>query len=294
MSVDDRHSSPRPADADFASVFRQAVAIRRVSLRGLQQRLRDRGYDVSPATLSQWQTGERTPSPQKSLGVLEALEDVLRLDNETLIDLVRARRRVSADGFVPFDEVAGVGVSPLVEREQSRELMERSGMVTYDIDARGQIERTVVRTLWQARVDGAQFMPMFVRIDDAPPPTMRGLRGCEILAREVDEERGLLRLAMKLHSPLRKGDLAVAEYESVDHVHGDSEPEDEFAAASIRRQVEVGIHVNFDPAMSPRRCTAMIDERGRSRSYDLALNGYSASLVEFNFGPGLMSIAVEW
>jgi O-succinylhomoserine sulfhydrylase len=56
----------------FDAVLRVAIANRGLSLSRLHARLRDRGLDVSLASLSNWQRGKCRPEPAKSLAAVRA------------------------------------------------------------------------------------------------------------------------------------------------------------------------------------------------------------------------------
>lgn len=281
---------------DFATLLRQAMSRRRISLRALQMRLRDRGHEISVATLSMWSSGARTPSSDAALDVVLELEDLLHLDDGELVSTVRPRRRVPEDRNTPLAEMLDGVAESFMKEKLPRELSERSGTVIYHLDAEGRVVRRPNRTVYQARVDGAQDVTVFVGFDDAElrAPKLRGLLGCTIVDVDVNLELRLMRVTLRLEAPLRKGEVVLVEWETCDHIYSDEPPEDTAAVFAPRRQAEVGIHIFFDPDRLPRSCRATVESDGGVRSFPLVINGAVASHVEFDFGPGQIDIFWDW
>ncbi|MBH5333378.1 helix-turn-helix transcriptional regulator [Streptomyces pactum] len=97
-----------PDDATFATVFRQALRRRGLSLERVRDHLRSHGISVSPATLSYWQSGRSQPEKAQSLRAVDALEPLLGLPAGTLRSLLGPRR---PRGWAPpHDPVAVRGV----------------------------------------------------------------------------------------------------------------------------------------------------------------------------------------
>src|SRR5215218_4557603 len=76
----------------FDAMLRLAIANRGLSLSRLHARLRDRGLDVSLASLSNWQRGKCRPEPAKSLAAVTALEEILHVPAGHLVALLGPRR----------------------------------------------------------------------------------------------------------------------------------------------------------------------------------------------------------
>ncbi|MFJ4223958.1 hypothetical protein [Microbacterium sp. NPDC089695] len=267
-----------------------------MSLRALQRRLRDRGHTISIATLSQWQSGSRHPGSETAEDVLSTLEDLLGLDPHVLASAVRRTRRVPADRTLAYQDFLRPDAADFVGQSLPRDLSERSGSIMYFLDAAGQMVRTVNRTVFQARVDGARETTVYFSIEDPEiaPPAVRGTVGCELVDVRSDMDLRVVRATLRLSSPLRKGDFVLTERETRDHVHGDGATWVGAGVFAPRRQAEVGVHVIFDAERVPRACRAVVDDAGGMRSQRLVVNGTSVSHVEYDFGPGEFSVEWEW
>lgn len=291
--------NPEPPDdtgsgsTAFASTLRNALLSRGIPLRRLQQRLRDRGYEVSVSTISMWQSGARRPERDTSLDVIRELEAILLLDDGQLADTLGPSRRVGPDRHESFASLQELEANPFTE-EPAAELFERSGSVGVHVDAESKVRRVVNRTLWQARRDGARDAVIFFGLNPSEPvpPDVRGLLGCELIDVSADLDQDLVRATLRLHSPLKQGELAITERESTGHVP--TEPEYEFTLVAPRRQAEVLLHVHFDPAHLPHRCRVLVESASGTTTHAVMLNGDCATHAEFNFGPGQVTMEWEW
>ncbi|MFJ4223405.1 hypothetical protein [Microbacterium sp. NPDC089695] len=281
---------------EFADELRAAVRRRGVSLRVLQQRLRDRGVDVSVAALSQWQSGARRPAWETSADIVRELEDLLGIDEGHLARTLVPARRVAADRNLPFASFMGLELNEITDESAPRALSERSSTLMSTVDAEGRLIRNHVRNLWQAREEGAQEVAVYITIEpgEVATPEVRGVVGCELVDVLVDEEQRVIRPIVRLDAPLRRGQVALAEWESFDHRYADDVVSGEQMLVAVRHEVEVGVFVYFDPALLPRRCWATVAEGDRERAFPVPLIGTCASHVEFDFGPGSIRIDWEW
>ena len=287
---DDEHAG----DDDFATVLRNAVRRRGMSLRTLQQRLRDRGHEVSVAALSHWQSGARIPGTDASADVVHELEDLLRLDDGVLAGKLVPRRRVPADGNVPFASFVGLEHNEVTDESAPRQLSERSSTLMTYVDAEGLLSRNLARNVWQARVDGAREVAVFVTVEpgETQAPGVRAVLGCDLVDVVVDMEQRVIRPMVRLKAPLRRGELVMTEWETFDHRYADDAISEIQSLVAVRREAEVGVFIYFDDQRLPRRCWATTQQDGVERSFPVSLIGGCASHIEFDFGPG--SIAIEW
>lgn len=296
--------SPRPRrdeiderpDADlteFASILRQAVRRRGQSLRTIRRRLRDRGYQISVAALSMWQSGARRPDRDTSFDTVRELEQLLLLEEGALTDALGPSRRIQPNRHRTYAALAALPDSPLTN-EPAAELLERSGSLLIEIDAASRVARTVNRTLWQAHRDGARHAVIFYGMSeaDSAAPEIRGTIGCDLVDTEIDLDQQLVRATLRLTSPLRKGELALTERESI--TSASSGPESEYTVIAPRRQAAIVLHLSFDPQRLPRRCRVIVESDGTSRSHAVSLNGRGATHAEFNFGPGTFTLIWGW
>lgn len=292
----DRGSEPEGTPSEIADVLREAIRRRGLPLRTLQSRLRDRGHEISVSTLSQWQSGVRRPGPGSAEDVLRDLEEILFLDDGVLGASVRPRRRVPEDRHLEYQEHYGrvATAEEFFAEKLPRELSERSGTITYYLDRARRTKRTVNRTVFQGRIDGAQEVTVFYGPLDATtaPPSLRGTVGCELRDIVWNERLGVMRVTLRLLSPLGKGDVVVTERESTDHVSDLDLPARPIGGFAPRRQTEVGIVVVFDEEDEPPRCRAVITCGEDVRAVPLTANGNVVSHVEFDFGPG--EIVIDW
>lgn len=281
-------------DNDFSRVFSDAVDARRLTLRALQSRLRDRGYEISLAGLSLWKSGARQPTRDTSRDVLGELEQILQLDDGALTAVVRPPRRVPEDRNRTWGELIGVDLDDFLAEPPERELLERAGALGYFLDEEGRIVRTENRTLWQARMDGATSVIVFegIDVDDERPPELVGGVGCTIDDIAVDPERGLMRGTLKLLSPMYRGELTIGERITHRYVTDDTLSDFDCGVTAPRRQSELVLYVVFHPDRLPISCYVNVEVDGRSTSHRLTLNGNVATHAEFNFGPG--SIGMDW
>ncbi|MFK3677494.1 hypothetical protein ACI2IP_07165 [Microbacterium sp. NPDC090218] len=290
----DDTDSPAGGDiTDFASTLRQSVQRRGQSLRTIRRRLRDRGYTISVATLSMWQSGARRPDKDTSFDTLRELEQLLLLDEGTLTDTLGPSRRIQPNRHRSYATLAALPDSPLTS-EPTAELLERSGSLLVEIDAESRVTRTVNRTLWQAHRDGARHAVIFYGTSDADStaPEIRGTLGCDLVDTRIDLDQQLVRATLRLSSPLRKGELALTERESI--TSASSGPESEYTVVAPRRQAEIVLHLSFDPQRLPRRCRVTVEADGTSRSHAVPLNGVGVTHAEFNFGPGTITLMWDW
>lgn len=281
---------------EFAQALREGAQRRGLSLRGLQRRLRDRGYEVSIATLSLWQSGGRRPSADAADDIVREIESVLGVDEGFLTDMLTSHRRVPPDRNVPFASLVGLEHTDVTDESSARQLSERSATVLSYVDAEGQLARNVVRNVWQARVDGAQDVAVFLTIEpeEVSPPAVRGTIGCELVDVVADMEQRVVRPTLRLRAPLRKGDYMLTEWESFDHRYTEHAASYVQAMVAVRPEAEVGVVVYFDPEYLPRRCTASVEKNGGERVFPLKLVDNCVSHVEFDFGPGVITIDWEW
>ncbi len=248
------------------------------------------------ATLSLWQSGGRKPSAETAFDVVREIESLLGLEEDALTGSLTRNRRVPQDRNVPFAAFVGLEHNEVTDEGGARQLSERSSTIISHVDAEGRLVRNVVRNVWQARVDGAQEVAVFLTIepDEVSPPVVRGTLGCDLVDIVNDTEQRIVRPTLRLHAPLDKGDLVLTEWESIDHRYAPEAASFLQGLVAVRPEAEVGVFVYFDPAYLPRRCTATVETDGGQRVFPVKLVANSASHVEFDFGPGMITIEWEW
>ena len=91
----------------FHVALRAAIAARGLPLQRVQHHLFRYGVKVGVTSLSYWQQGARRPQRPESLRAVRALEEILRLPEESLIRLLAEKPGPSSDRFL---NVAGLEV----------------------------------------------------------------------------------------------------------------------------------------------------------------------------------------
>ncbi|MFJ4172446.1 hypothetical protein [Microbacterium sp. NPDC089696] len=295
MGVDQSETSVPAANA-FARRLREAVTARGVSLRRLQQRLRDRGLDISVGALSQWQSGVRRPGGGASADIVRELEDLLGLEEDELAGLITPNRRVTADDNVPFAHLIGLDVNEVTDEGDFRQLSERAATLMTWVDEHGRIARNVLRNVWQVRVDGIPAVPTFITIEpeETGPPELRPLIGCELTDIVTDTEQRIIRMVLRSRAPMLRGDLLLTEWESVGHEYIDGAMSELQGFGAVRRMSQAGVLVFFHPELLPRRCWVTVQSGDEEQVMQLRLIDGCASHIEFDFGPGTIFIDWEW
>ncbi|MFJ4172707.1 hypothetical protein [Microbacterium sp. NPDC089696] len=275
---------------EFARTFRTAVQRRGLSLHSLRARLRDRGYDVSVATLSMWQSGARHPGRSVSFDVIRELEALTGLAEGELAATLGPPRRVRRTEAKSYAALTHLPRTPFTE-ELASELCERSGSIGAVLDADGRITHTVTRSLWQARKDGARDATVFFDADpESPPPEIRGTLGCSVVDVAFDPGLGLVRGTLRLDAALAQGSVALTERRAVRPAGYPQEHALTLVAPC--RQAELTIYAVFDPTRVPTSCRVTIEDKDRERSHRLPLNGTCVTHTEFGFGPG--TVTLDW
>lgn len=277
---------------EFAHTFRTAVQRRGLSLHSLRSRLRDRGYDVSVATLSMWQSGARHPGRSVSFDVIRELENLIGLDEGELAATLGPPRRVRRSQVTTYAALAHLPRTPFTEQTAS-ELCERSGSLGAVLDAEGRISHTITRTLWQARRDGARDATVFFdAVPASEPPEVSGTLGCSVVDVAFDQDLALVRGTLRLDAALTQGSVALTERRAVRPAGYPREHDLTLVARC--RQAEHTIYAVFDPARVPAFCRVTVDADGKERSHRLPLNGRSVTHTEFSFGPGTLTLDWEF
>ncbi|WP_067436951.1 hypothetical protein [Nocardioides jensenii] len=241
---------------DFAATLRRAVDRSGLCLESIQQRLAERGVEVSVATLSYWQSGNRVPGRKRSQMVVAHLESVLGLAPHTLRVLVpppRPRGQVRAPqqvGLVPRF-VEQDAVRRIAEQVQARSggqhLTRISQHDVVRIDTSRRIESVRIRTVARADADGLEGIGVTQFFEDrtAGTPWLTVHAGAEVAARHLDTAHRVLGTELRFAQPLTRGDTVVLDYEITADGPG---PLDTSYDASCGRAIrEYVVEVHFSP-----------------------------------------------
>lgn len=265
--MDDTARAVRPrGHASFDDVLRAAIAERGLALGRLREHLAARGQHVGVSTLSYWQNGERQPT-ERSLPVVEALEQVLRLTPGTLCALItagdqREGRRSKIAGLTSYattvdDLIREMGSTTMgvatnlstiegitIGRERSLETKH----VHQVVRATQEVDRQVVTYQGELGADPALL-------------TLEAVAGCRVGRLRHHGPTALLVAELLFDRVLAPGESHVFQYAVKDD---NRVPTDEHYRMHLHRG---GIHVvelQFDPAALPVR----VEEFQRRRLED--------------------------
>lgn len=214
---------PEEGADSFASVLREAIQARGLTLGRIVHRLEERGFALSAATLSYWSKGRYRPARPESLAALVALEEILDLPAGSLRARLspRVRRgRSRAGRIVPLRElwgdvgaevdqvIAEIGMPTGQERVLS--LHER-----HQLDDRGLRRRCRVIMMIEATAEHVDRTVVIHRDNAAGAvlPTARPVSGVRLGRVAMDEATQVHVAELLLDTALRRGQRTVIEYE---------------------------------------------------------------------------------
>ncbi|MFF1833289.1 hypothetical protein ACFVXE_03570 [Streptomyces sp. NPDC058231] len=291
----------------FHLALRTALSVRGLPLQRVQHHLAHRGVKVGVTSLCYWQQGARRPQRAESLRAVEALEEVLRLPENSLLRLLRTgdadtdaerpaprpyrspketsgavERLLGAPGSSPGSGLHTVGHQERVRIGPGREMRHRHS-------------QHVVR----AHRDGVD---RYFAVYDGDP-------GCDpgrvaVSARENcrtgrvrwDRETGVLVAELLFDARLRAGETYLFGYGFDDGTGG---PCNEYVQAFGFPGGQYVLQVRFDEDALPVRCRRFAQSSSgspRGSRAELTPTGRhrTVHLVEQAVRPGLIGIDWEW
>lgn len=250
---------PDGPDETFATVFRQALRQRGLSLERVRDHLRSQAINVSLATLSHWQRGRSQPEKAQSLHAVDVLEPLLGLPTGTLRSFLGPHR---PRGGGPSHDPAAIrgtyGENSDVEQVLGDAFphfnADLRGLVTHEtvsLDEHRFNHETSVTTVVRAIRSGVRHLTVVHFLDAAetidltvpggPPPTIRFLPDINCVAADIP-----------LGHTLAKNETAVVEYTlrctsatAVSHQH------ERRIATPLRTYL---LRVRFHPRALPSSC----------------------------------------
>ncbi|MDN5895264.1 MAG: hypothetical protein L0H93_14725 [Nocardioides sp.] len=208
---------------DFADALRQAVESSGLCLEAIQQRLAERDVEISVATLSYWQSGNRVPGRKRSQMVVAHLESVLDLEPRSLRVLVpppRPRGRASEQPFALTPRFAEQdAVRRIAERVQTRhggqQLTRISQHDTVRVDENHRIASVRIRMVSRADADGLTGIGVTQFFEDATAgsPALTVHSGAAVISRHSDPDHRVLGTELEFAHPLNRGDTIILDYE---------------------------------------------------------------------------------
>ncbi|GAA1939574.1 hypothetical protein [Amycolatopsis minnesotensis] len=291
----------------FDVALRAAIVARGLSLDRIQDRLSRQGVQISLATLSYWQSGQRRPERATSLRAVEHLEEVLELPRDALRDLLGPRPpRGTKDTGLPGladlwpskPEVSRLLGDVPVNPDTSLRRLTLHDRVMVGPDGReSSVRCTQVMRAERGGPDRALLV--FEWDGDAnDPPTVSGLRNCRLGKVVTSEASCLFAAELLFERALCHGETVLIEFEVRNPRRGLAEPAvTESYFRRFRRSVrEYLLEVCFDPAAIPQRCRHFTAPPGESapesvRSLKIGVSD-SVLVLARDFGPG--HFGVRW
>ncbi|MEU6606136.1 hypothetical protein ABZ922_13880 [Streptomyces shenzhenensis] len=291
----------------FHVALRAAIAARGLPLQRVQHHLSRHGVKVGVTSLSYWQQGARRPQRPESLRAVRALEEILKLPEESLIRLLAetdegtAAQRPAARSYRSRIEASGVldrlraelgwsldgGLHALGHHERVR------------VGARRELAGRESHHIVRAHRDGAD---RFVAVHHGDPGcapdrmTVHALENCRTGRVRWDQDTGVLVAELLFGTRLRSGDTFLFRYGIEDGTAG---PSREYLRDFTFPGGQYALQVRFDADALPARCHRFTQHSAaapRSGRQELPLSGVhrSVHLVEPRVRPGIIGIGWDW
>ncbi|GAB3447743.1 hypothetical protein GCM10027436_40080 [Actinophytocola sediminis] len=203
----------------FPMVLRAAISASGLPLERIQYRLRLRDVHVSVPTLSNWQSGRRTPERVESRRAVAELEQVLRLAPGTLVTLLGPPRPRGRTATAPARPLAatwgptGARLLSTLDTAADALLSRLSQHDTVVVDAAGRVVSVHTRHVFSALHDGAtRWIDVWHHGAAPEPAVVTGLWRCRLDRARVDRRARLAAAELVLDTALPLGSTAVAEY----------------------------------------------------------------------------------
>lgn len=279
----------------FSRALRAAIATRAVPLDRLSRKLAERGVQISPSTLSQWQRGKASPKHDESMTAVRLLERVLSLPGGSLLGLL-SRTGALPDSQLWTDPERLATVLDDIDTSNAGRLVRLSVHDHYEVDADRKERSGWTRSVFRAVDDGVDRLVVVFRTEDGPVPVIGEVRFCSLGRVRRDPGSGFLAAEMLFDRPLTTGETTIVEFRTV--FEDDAPPARNFDRRFGHPVGQYVLQVSFDPEVLPKRCFSYrrdaVDAPDREET-ELTL-GASASvhLVAHNVTHGICGIEVEW
>lgn len=291
----------------FHVALRAAIAARGLPLQRVQHHLSRHGVKVGVTSLSYWQQGARRPQRPESLRAVRALEEILKLPEESLIRLLAetdegpADQRPAARSYRSRTKASGVldrlraelgwsldgGLHALGHHERVR------------VGARRELAGHESHHIVRAHRDGVD---RFVAVHHGDPGcapdrmTVHALENCRTGRVRWDQDTGVLVAELLFGTRLRSGDTFLFRYGVEDGTAG---PSREYVRGLAFPGGQYALQVRFDADALPARChrfTQHSPAAPRSGRQELPLSTVhrSVHLVEPRVRPGIIGIGWDW
>ncbi|MEV5428722.1 hypothetical protein [Streptomyces sp. NPDC052701] len=309
-----QHADSAAADLDsalrggpFHVALRAAIAARGLPLQRVQHHLSRRGVRVGVTSLSYWQQGARRPRRPESLRAVRALEEILRLPEESLIRLLAdsgeqpAGQRPAARSYRSLLEAAGVLERLLAELDCPPD----GGLHTLGhhervrVGARRELAERESHHIVRAHRDGVDRFVAVHHGDPGSAPermTVHALDNCRTGRVRSHHGTGVLVAELLFDVRLRAGETFLFRYGVEDGTVGVAH---EYVRGFGSAGGQYALQVRFDARALPARCHRFAQHSAaapRTGHQELALSGRHCSvhLVEPRVRSGFLGIAWDW
>ncbi|KFG76111.1 hypothetical protein [Streptomyces mutabilis] len=292
----------------FHVALRAAIAARGLPLQRVQHHLSRYGVKVGVTSLSYWQQGARRPQRPESLRAVRALEEILKLPEESLIRLLAEAeehpmdQRPAARSYRAHVEASGVLERLLAELDHPSS---DGGMHTIAhherirIGARRELTGRESHHIVRAhREDVDRFVAVHHGDPGCAPARMavHALENCRTGRVRTHHDTGVLVTELLFDTRLRAGDTYLFRYGVEDGTAGESR---EYVRGFGGPGGQYALQVRFDAAALPVRChrfTQHSPAAPRGGRQELALSGrhHSVHLVEPRVRSGMLGIGWDW
>ncbi|MER6979441.1 hypothetical protein [Streptomyces carpinensis] len=294
----------------FHVALRAAIAARGLPLQRVQHHLSRYGVRVGVTSLSYWQQGARRPQRPESLRAVRALEEILRLPDESLIRLLAenggdrerpAPGRPASRSYRSLVEASGVLHRLLAELDIPRD----GGLQTLGhhervrIGARHELAGRESQHIVRALRDGVdRFVAVHHGDPDCVPErmTVQALENCRTGRVRRHHDTGVLVAELLFDTRLRAGDTYLFRYAVEDGTAGVSR---EYVRGFDSAGGQYALQVRFDAGALPVRCHRFTQHSAaapRSGWQELPVSERhrSVHLVEPRVRSGMVGIGWDW
>ncbi|CAM5366300.1 hypothetical protein [Streptomyces aurantiogriseus] len=291
----------------FHVALRAAIAARGLPLQRVQHHLSRHGVKVGVTSLSYWQQGARRPQRPESLRAVRALEEILRLPDESLIRLLTesdaetAGTQPTGRSYRSFMEASDVLDKLLVELECPAD----DGLHTLGhhervrIGSRRELLGRESQHIVRAHRDGVD---RFVAVHHGDPGcapermTLHALENCRPGRVRRHHATGILVAELLFDIRLRAGDTFLFRYGVEDGTAGASR---EYVRGFGAPGGQYALQIRFDENALPVRCHRFTRHsaaapRGGRQELPLSPRHRSVHLVEPRVRSGMVGIGWDW
>ncbi|MFM9367216.1 hypothetical protein [Streptomyces sp. Da 82-17] len=291
-------------DGPFHVALRAAISVRGLPLHRVRHHLAGKGVNVGVTSLCYWQQGARRPQRPESLRAVRALEEVLRLPEESLLRLLdpsAAPERPPTRSYRSLLDVSGVIESLLGDLGAPLD----GGLHTVGhqervrIGARRELLGRDSQHVVRAHRDGVDRYVAIHHGDPGCSPErvrVRAVENCRTGRVRWHRDSGILVTELLFDARLRIGDTFLFHYAFEDGTAG---PSSEYVRGFSFAGGQYALQVRFHPKALPVRCHRFAQHSAGSRRsglQDLTLSGRHrfVHLVEPEVRAGLLGIGWDW